>query len=91
MAASSAAGPAKGKSDPTSLATAIYDRCLAEFPADHLFYQQDLLGLGIIKDNDLGLLMKCAQILVDQSLFRLLEGKDSRLAWKIIAQSDAEK
>lgn len=92
MAASSAAGPAKGKaSDPSSLATAIYDRCLAEFPSDHLFYQQDLLSLGLIKDNDLGLLMKCAQILVDQSLFRLLEGKDSRLAWKIIAQSDAEK
>ena len=90
MAASSAAGKGKA-SDPASLATAIYDRCLAEFPPDHLFYQNDLLGLGIIKDNDLGLLMKCAQILVDQSLFRLLEGKDSRLAWKIIAQSDAEK
>jgi DNA-directed RNA polymerase III subunit RPC6 len=31
------------------------------------------------------------QILVDQSLFRLLHGKDEKLAWKVVEQSDAEK
>ncbi|KAK2743883.1 34-kDa subunit of RNA polymerase III (C) [Myotisia sp. PD_48] len=77
--------------DPASLATAIYDRCLSDFPQDRLFHQQDLLGLGIIPNDDLSLLLTCTQVLVDQSLFRLLQTKDDRLAWKIIAQSDAEK
>ncbi|KMU79462.1 DNA-directed RNA polymerase 3 subunit RPC6 [Coccidioides immitis RMSCC 3703] len=53
--------------------------------------QQDLLGLGVIPNNDVALLMKCAQSLVAQSLFRLLHGKDDRLAWKVVEQSDAEK
>lgn len=69
----------------------LYDQCLSSFPADHLFYQQDLLGLGVIPNDDLALLLRCTQILVDQSLLRLLQAKDDRLAWKIIAQSDAEK
>ncbi|KAK2750782.1 34-kDa subunit of RNA polymerase III (C) [Onygenales sp. PD_40] len=93
MPVSSAAGPSKGigMAEHKELAAALYARCLSDFPPDHLFYQQDLLGLGVIPNNDLALLMKCAQSLVDQSLMRMLYGSDDRLAWKIIAQSDAEK
>ncbi|PGH12437.1 hypothetical protein AJ79_04273 [Helicocarpus griseus UAMH5409] len=80
-----------GMADHKELAASLYARCLSEFPPDHLFYQQDLLSLGVIPNNDLSLLMKCAQTLVDQSLMRMLMGSDERLAWKIIAQSDAEK
>lgn len=90
----SSAGPSRVKAssgDPQSLAMKLYDQCLSSFPADHLFYQQDLLGLGVIPNEDLALLLRCTQILVDQSLLRLLQAKDDRLAWKIIAQSDAEK
>ncbi|KAL1953938.1 hypothetical protein VTO42DRAFT_2016 [Malbranchea cinnamomea] len=77
--------------DPEELASALYEKCVSDFAPDHLFYQQDLMGLGVIPNNDLALLMKCAQILVDKSLLRMLHGRDDRLAWKVIAQSDAEK
>lgn len=73
------------------LASRIYDACLDNFPSDHLFYQQELLGLGVVPDGDLALLLQCTQSLVDQKLFRLLQGKDNRLAWKLISREDAEK
>lgn len=72
------------------LAGALYARCLADFPQDHLIYQQDLLNLGIIPGNNLALLMKCVQSLVAQSLLRMFHGKDERLAWKLVSQSDAD-
>lgn len=81
----------KASKDVNELASALYDRCISEFSSDHLFYQQDLLSLNVVPDNDLALLLRCTQSLVDQSLFRLLQGKDDRLAWKVIEQSDAEK
>jgi DNA-directed RNA polymerase III subunit RPC6 len=73
------------------LASRIYDACLDNFPSDHLFYQQELLSLGVVPDGDLALLLQCTQSLVDQKLFRLLQGKDNRLAWKLISREDAEK
>ncbi|PYH43590.1 RPC34 RNA polymerase subunit family protein [Aspergillus saccharolyticus JOP 1030-1] len=75
----------------SELCARLYDACLKNFPPDHLFYQQDLLGLGIVPKNDLALLLQCTQSLVDQKLFRLLQGKNDRLAWKIISREDAEK
>lgn len=75
----------------TELASRLYDACLSNFPIDHLFYQQDLLGLNIIPKNDLPLLLQCTQSLVDQKLLRLLQGKNDRLAWKLIPREDAEK
>ncbi|THC98711.1 hypothetical protein EYZ11_001774 [Aspergillus tanneri] len=82
------AGPSGGSV--TELASKLYDACLAKFSPDHLFYQQELLGLGIIPKSDLPLLLQCTQSLVDQKLFRLLQGKNDRLAWKIISREDAE-
>ncbi|PLB37667.1 RPC34 RNA polymerase subunit family protein [Aspergillus candidus] len=73
------------------LASKIYDICVSNYPSDHLFYQQDLLGLGIVPKNEIPLLLQCTQSLVDQKLFRLLQGKNDRLAWKVISREDAEK
>ncbi|KAL4792767.1 RNA polymerase Rpc34 [Aspergillus venezuelensis] len=72
------------------LASKLYDACLTNFSSDHLFVQQELLGLDIIPKNDLALLLQCTQSLVDQKLLRLLQ-KNDRLAWKIIPREDAEK
>lgn len=83
------AGPSG--SSVAELASQLYDKCVKGFPPDQLFYQQDLMGLGVIPKNDLALLLQCAQSLVDQKLFRLLQGKNDRLAWKVIAREDAEK
>ncbi|KAF9886440.1 34-kDa subunit of RNA polymerase III (C) [Aspergillus nanangensis] len=76
---------------PNELASQIYDACVKDFPTDKLFYQQDLLGLGLVPKGDVSLLLRCTQLLVDQKLFRLLQGKNDRLAWKIISREDAEK
>lgn len=73
------------------LAAKLYDECLNTFPADYFFYQQDLLGLGVIPKDDIAVLLQCAQSLVDQKLFRLHQGKNDRLAWKLISREDAEK
>lgn len=75
----------------TELASKLYDACQANFASDHLFYQHDLLGLGVVPKNDLPLMLQCTQTLVDQKLFRLLAGKNDRLAWKIISREDADK
>jgi DNA-directed RNA polymerase III subunit RPC6 len=90
---SSSAGPSgvTSSTDPKDLASALYEKCRSNYPPDYLFYQQDLVSLGVVPHNDLALLMRCAQSLVDQSLFRLLHGKDDRLAWKVVAQEDAAR
>jgi DNA-directed RNA polymerase III subunit RPC6 len=72
-------------------AAKLYDACLTHFEADRMFFQEDLLSLGVIPTNDLALLVQCAQSLVDQKLMRLLQTKTERLAWKIIPREDAEK
>jgi DNA-directed RNA polymerase III subunit RPC6 len=77
--------------DPAELASALYEKCVSDFSTEQLFYQADLLKLGVVPDGDRSLLLQCMQILVDQSLFRLLHGKDEKLAWKVVEQSDAEK
>jgi DNA-directed RNA polymerase III subunit RPC6 len=74
-----------------ALASKLYEECRNKFSADHLFYQKDLLSLGVVPNDNLPLLVQCAQSLVDKKLLRLLSGKDGRLAWKIISQEDAEK
>ncbi|KAL3479042.1 RNA polymerase Rpc34 [Aspergillus californicus] len=83
------AGPSGGSV--TELAARLYEACLEKFPIDHLFYQQELLGLDILPKSDLPLLLQCTQSLVDQKLFRLHQGKNERLAWKLINREDAEK
>ena len=74
------------------LASQLYDACRDQFDADHSFFQEDLLGLGVVPPNDLSLLMQCAQSLVNDKLFRLHESTTSkRLVWKLVARDDAEK
>ncbi|KAJ5929786.1 hypothetical protein N7454_006736 [Penicillium verhagenii] len=73
------------------LASQLYDACADQFEADHSFYQQDLLSVSVIPNNDVSLLLECAQSLVNQKLFRLLEGQNKRLVWRIVAREDAEK
>lgn len=77
--------------DPQELASALYEKCVSDFSSDHLFYQHDLMKLGVVSKSDLALLLNCAQILVDRDLFRVHEAREGRIAWKIIAQSDADK
>jgi DNA-directed RNA polymerase III subunit RPC6 len=73
------------------IASELYGQCRHKFSPSHLFYQHDLLGLGVIPNNSVELLLQCTQSLVDRSLFRVHEDKDNRIAWKLISQEDAER
>lgn len=77
-------------SEVAELASKLYDACVSEFDPDHLFFQNDFINLNIIPKNDVSLLLECAQSLVDQNLFRLLQ-KDGKLTWRLIDRQDAEK
>ena len=74
-----------------AIASKLYEECRDKFSADHLFYQKDLLSLGVVPNDNLTILLQCTQSLVDKKLLRLLHGKDGHLAWKVISQEDAEK
>lgn len=71
------------------IASELYEKCSKRFSADDLMYQDDLFSLGVIASLDV--LLQCTQSLVDRNLFRVLEDKGSRLAWKLISQEDAER
>lgn len=73
------------------IASELYEKCRKIFPADHLFYQDDLFNLGVIPNTELQVLLQCTQSLVDRKLFRVLEGRENHLAWKLISQEDAER
>lgn len=73
------------------LAEVLYAKCSNEFPADHHFYQTDLVKLNVVPGNDIPLLLEVAQSLVNQNLLRLSHGKDDRLVWTVISKEDAAK
>ncbi|KAF5016040.1 hypothetical protein F66182_12407, partial [Fusarium sp. NRRL 66182] len=73
------------------IAQRIYARCREQFSGSQLLYQRDILSLGIIPAKNLEILLECTQKLVDQNLFRVYQDSDNRLAWKVIAEEDAEK
>lgn len=92
----SSSSPAAGFTSPSNekhkgIADALYAKCRNDFPADHLFYQTDLLKLGVIPGDNVGLLVEVAQSLVNQSLFRLSHGKDDRLVWQVVPKEEAAK
>lgn len=73
------------------IAQRIYTRCREQFSGSQLLYQRDILSLGIIPAKNLEILLECTQKLVDQNLFRVYQDSENRLAWKVIAEEDAEK
>ena len=73
------------------IAQRIYTRCREQFSGSQLLYQRDILSLGIIPAKNLEILLECTQKLVDQNLFRVYQDSNNRLAWKVIAEEDAEK
>lgn len=73
------------------IARKIYLKCREQFSSSQLLYQRDILSLGIIPAKSLEILLECTQKLVDQNYFRVYQDSENRLAWKVIAEEDAEK
>ncbi|KAJ5895602.1 hypothetical protein N7495_007293 [Penicillium taxi] len=75
----------------SELASQLYDACSNLYDTDYMISQKDLQALGIIPTNDLDLLLQCTQHLVNQKLFRLLEGQGKTVSWGLVSRGDAEK
>lgn len=67
----------------------LYDAC-AEFYPESLVSMDDLLGLGIIPNNDASLLMGCNQALMGEGLFKTAT-LDGTLVFRVIKREDAAR
>ena len=77
--------------DIAALKTQVYEACVplaAEDPRKY-FNQANLFDLGIIPNNDVNILLKVTQALVDEKLFKILQSEG--LAWKLRSQEEARK
>lgn len=73
----------------TAIKGKLYDVCKSHDPKK-VFKQDDLLELGVIPNNDPLTLMKVAQQLCDEKLFKMLSD-GSTMGWQVRSQDDAKK
>ena len=81
---------ASGAQDIAALKSQLYDACLnvADSPRQY-FNQATIFELGIIPNNDVNILLKVSQALVDERLFKILQSEG--LAWRLRSQDEARK
>jgi DNA-directed RNA polymerase III subunit RPC6 len=82
---------ASSAADIAALKTKVYDACLpltAEDPKRY-FNQAFIFELGIIPNNDLHILLKVTQALVNEKLFKILQSDG--LAWRLRTVDEARK
>lgn len=77
--------------DIAALKQQLYDACLPSALKDprKYFNQSSIFDLGIIPNNDVNLLLKVTQALVDEKLFKILQSEG--LAWRLRTQEEARK
>ena len=68
----------------------MYTACRTNYPLDKLLFQEDLVNLKVIPDNNVEILVQCAQALTNQNLFRIYT-LSGRLARKVVKEDDAAK
>ncbi|KAH8813153.1 RNA polymerase Rpc34 [Xylogone sp. PMI_703] len=80
------------EADITALKNAIYEGCtsIMEDDPDAVFHQQDLLDFGVIPKDDVALLLKVAQALADEKLFKIVMDQEG-VGWKYRTQEEAKK
>jgi DNA-directed RNA polymerase III subunit RPC6 len=77
--------------DIAALKTQLYDACaplVAEDPRKY-FNQASIFELGIIPNDDVNILLKVTQALVDDKLFKILQSEG--LAWRLRSVEEARK
>jgi DNA-directed RNA polymerase III subunit RPC6 len=78
--------------DITALRNQLYERCalvVDEHPR-MVFHQATLLDLSIIPNDDLSLLLRVVQNLVDDKLFKVVTDTDG-VGWKLRTPDEAKK
>ncbi|KAG0651389.1 putative DNA-directed RNA polymerase III subunit rpc6 [Hyphodiscus hymeniophilus] len=77
-------------SDIAALKTALYDACLDLSDNPRTFFNQaTIFDLGVIPNNDVNILLKVTQALVDEKLFKILQSEG--LAWRLRSHEEARK
>jgi DNA-directed RNA polymerase III subunit RPC6 len=85
------AAPPVGE-DITALKTELYEACVP-FAKDNpkiVFHQADIFDLDIIPNNDVQILLKVSQLLLDEKLFKVVHNTDG-MGWKIRTVDEAKK
>lgn len=87
MASSNSSNPL----DVPALKTKIYDALLpaATLDPQQVFNQEYILALGIIPNRDPGLLIRVAQLMVNEKLFKLVQSDG--LGWRLRSLDEAKK
>ncbi|KAL8822997.1 MAG: hypothetical protein Q9191_006278 [Dirinaria sp. TL-2023a] len=80
---------AVAEASPKELQNALYASCASQ-PADKIFDQHDLLALGVIPRDDLGLLLSCTRQLTKEGLLKVMT-KDGVACWRVVKKEDAAK
>ena len=71
------------------LQNALYASCASQ-PAEKIFDQHDLLALGVIPKDDLGLLLSCTRQLTKEGLLKVMT-KNGAACWRVVKKEDAAK
>ena len=74
--------------DINGLKAALYE--MVKEDVGQMYRQSDLLDLGVIPGNDAVVLLKVAQALVDEKLFKMVHD-GANIAWMARSQEDAKK
>ena len=76
--------------DVAALKIQLYEACLNLTDNPKAFFNQaTIFDLGIIPNNDVNILLKVTQALVDERLFKILQSEG--LAWRLRTQEEARK
>jgi DNA-directed RNA polymerase III subunit RPC6 len=82
---------ASSAADITALKAKLYDACLplVEDDPKRYFNQASIFDLNIIPNNDVNILLKVTQALVNEKLFKILQSEG--LAWRLRSVEEARK
>ncbi len=69
----------------------LYNWCRVNYDEEHILSQKDLLEGDIIPNKDPNVLIKVAQSLIDQRLFRTHDLRSGGIGWKIVSHVSAQK
>ena len=82
---------ASSTADITALKAKLYDACLplVEYDPKRYFNQASIFDLNIIPNNDVNILLRVTQALVNEKLFKILQSEG--LAWRLRSVEEARK
>ncbi|KAI9844653.1 MAG: 34-kDa subunit of RNA polymerase III (C) [Thelocarpon superellum] len=85
--------PQQASSTPSmaDLKSIMYARCYQAYSTETLFGQAEILTMEIIPDDDVHVLLHCAQELVNEGLFKVHQLVGNQAMWKVIMKEDADR